>query len=268
MTLAWLGALAIGLSLGLLGSGGSILTVPVLVYLVGQEEKVAIGGSLLVVGAIAAVGGAQYALRRLVDWRTVLWFGLPGMVGTYGGAALARYVSGTLQLAVFALVMLTAAVSMLRRSPAQRSEGGGEPAAATATAGEGGHKRSRALVAVDGVAVGVLTGFVGVGGGFLIVPALTVLGGLPMPLAIGTSLVIIALKSFTGFAKYVEVLASVGLDLDWPVLLTLTAVGIVGSFAGRRLGRRMSEERLRRVFGLFLIVVGAWILWQSVPELL
>ncbi len=264
--LAWLGALAIGLSLGLLGSGGSILTVPVLVYLVGQEEKVAIGGSLFVVGAIAAVGGAQFALRRLVDWRTVLWFGLPGMAGTYGGAALAKYVSGTLQLTAFAVVMLVAAVSMLRRPSAKRAERGGEPAAATAKAEEG--RRRRSSQALEGIAVGVLTGFVGVGGGFLIVPALTVLGGLPMPLAIGTSLVIIALKSFTGFAKYLEVLTSLGLELDWPVLATLTGVGMAGSFAGRLLGRRMSEERLRRVFGLFLVVVGGWILWQSVPELL
>lgn len=266
MLLAWLGALAIGLSLGLLGSGGSILTVPVLVYLIGQDEKVAIGGSLFVVGAIAAVGGLQYALRRLVDWRSVLWFGLPGMAGTYGGAALAEYVSGTLQLAVFALVMLAAAVSMLRRSPAKPAEGGGEPAAATAQANDG--RRRRSSQALDGIGVGVLTGFVGVGGGFLIVPALTVLGGLSMTLAVGTSLVIIALKSFTGFAKYLEVLASVGLTLDWPVLGTLTGVGIAGSFAGRWLGRRISEERLRRLFGLFLVVVGGWILWQSVPELL
>lgn len=266
MTLAWLGALAIGLSLGLLGSGGSILTVPVLVYLVGQDEKVAIGGSLFVVGAIAAVGGLQYAFRRLVDWRSVLWFGLPGMAGTYGGAALAEYVSGTLQLTAFALVMLAAAVSMLRRPSAKREEGGGEPAAATAKPEEGGRRRSSQ--ALDGLAVGVVTGFVGVGGGFLIVPALTVLGGLPMPLAIGTSLVIIALKSFTGFAKYLEVLASVGLELDWPVLGMLTGVGIAGSFAGRRLGRRMSDERLRRLFGLFLVVVGGWILWRSAPELL
>lgn len=265
MTLAWLGALAIGLSLGLLGSGGSILTVPVLVYLVGQDEKVAIGGSLFVVGAIAAAGGLQYALRRLVDWRSVLWFGLPGMAGTYGGAALARYVSGTLQLAAFALVMLVAAVSMLRAPSAKRNEGDGGP---TAPVKEKEGPRRRSSQALDGLAVGVVTGFVGVGGGFLIVPALTVLAGLPMPLAIGTSLVIIALKSLTGFVKYLEVLAAVGLELDWPVLAMLTGVGIVGSFAGRRLGRRISEERLRRLFGLFLVVVGGWILWQSVPELL
>ena len=261
MPLAWLGALAIGLSLGLLGSGGSILTVPVLVYLVGQDEKVAIGGSLFVVGAIAAVGGAQYAWKRRIDWRSVLWFGVPGMAGTYGGAALAEHVSGTLQLAVFALVMLAAAVAMVRngRRNAEPTE---------EVENETGPPRRRWKIVLEGLAVGVLTGFVGVGGGFLIVPALTVLGGLPMSLAVGTSLVIIALKSAAGFVKYLDVLAGQDLALDWTVLLTLTAVGIAGSFAGRRLGGRMSERTLRLAFGLFLFAVGGWILWRSVPELI
>lgn len=268
MTLAWLGALAIGVSLGLLGSGGSILTVPVLVYLVGQDEKVAIGGSLFVVGAIAAVGGLQYALRRRVDWRSVLWFGVPGMAGTWGGAGLAAYVSGTLQLAVFALVMLAAAVAMMKNGESKAEKEERERAGGTANAEDVGRGRSRWKIVLDGLAVGVLTGFVGVGGGFLIVPALAVLGGLPMALAVGTSLVVIALKSAAGFVKYLDVLGSLGLELDWPVLATLTAVGIAGSFAGRWLGGRLSEHRLRRTFGLFLVVVGGWILWRSVPALL
>ncbi|MEM7588291.1 MAG: TSUP family transporter, partial [Acidobacteriota bacterium] len=109
MILAWLGALAIGLALGLLGSGGSILTVPVLIYLVGQDEKIAIAGSLCIVGAIAAAGGAQFAFRQQVSWRNVGLFGLPGMIGTYGGAWLGGQVAGIVQLAVFAVVMLLAA---------------------------------------------------------------------------------------------------------------------------------------------------------------
>lgn len=253
-TLAWLGAFAIGLSLGLLGSGGSILTVPVLLYLVGQDEKVAIGGSLFVVGSIAAAGGAQYAWKRKVDWTSVLWFGVPGMVGTYGGAALGGLVSGTLQLAVFALVMLAAAVFMLRPP---RLELQPEPPP----------DRSRWKIVLEGLSVGVLTGFVGVGGGFLIVPALVLLGGLPMGLAVGTSLVIITLKSAAGFVKYLDVLDRLGLALDWPVLATVSVLGLAGSFAGRQLGGKISDGKLRRIFAIFLLLVGGWILVQSVPDL-
>ncbi|MEO1086681.1 MAG: sulfite exporter TauE/SafE family protein, partial [Acidobacteriota bacterium] len=173
MTLAWIGALAIGLSLGALGSGGSILTVPVLVYLVGQDEKTAIAGSLFIVGAIATAGGAQFAVRRLVSWRSVVLFGLPGMAGTLAGAWLGGLVSGTVQLGVFAMVMLLAAGLMFRPPVGDTAESA---------------PRAGGRVALDGLAVGVLTGFVGVGGGFLIVPALVLLGGLSMHLAVGTSL--------------------------------------------------------------------------------
>ena len=253
MTWAWIGALAIGISLGLLGSGGSIVTVPVLVYLVGQDEKVAIAGSLFIVGTIAAAGGFQFALRRGVDWRSVLLFGLPGMIGTYGGAWLGGRVSGTLQLAVFAGVMFVAAVLMFRPPVSRRGDS---------------ERRGSWKVALDGLVVGVLTGFVGVGGGFLIVPALVLLGGLPMHLAIGTSLVIIALKSYSGFAKYLDVLAGLDLSLDWTVLLAVSAVGILGSFAGRRLGSKVPQARLRQLFAVFLVLIGVLILWQSLPELI
>ncbi len=188
MVLAWLGALSIGLSLGLLGSGGSILTVPVLVYLVGQDEKVAIAGSLAVVGTIALAGALQYLRSDQVDWRNVGWFGVPGMAGTWLGAMLAAFVPGLVQLALFAVVMLVAAVMMLR---------GGELKDTVARS-----PREVWKIALDGLAVGILTGLVGVGGGFLIVPALVLLGGLSMHRAVATSLVIIALKSYSGFIKY------------------------------------------------------------------
>ncbi|MEM1177754.1 MAG: sulfite exporter TauE/SafE family protein [Acidobacteriota bacterium] len=253
MTLAWIGALAIGLSLGLLGSGGSILTVPVLIYLVGQDEKTAIAGSLFIVGAIAAGGGLQFAVQRVVSWRSVALFGLPSMVGTYAGAWLGGLVSGTVQLAVFATVMLLAAGLMF------------QPPALDA-----GPRTARAAwkVVLDGLAVGVLTGLVGVGGGFLIVPALVLLGGLPMHLAIGTSLVIIALKSFTGFFKYLEVLERLDLSLDWNPLLVIAAVGLAGSFVGRSIGKRVSQRNLRRVFAAFLVAIGLLILGQTLPELI
>jgi uncharacterized membrane protein YfcA len=116
--------------------------------------------------------------------------------------------------------------------------------------------------------VGILTGFVGVGGGFLIVPALVLLGGLSMHLAIGTSLVIIALKSFTGLFKYLDVLAGLDLSLDWQILLIISTVGILGSFAGRAIGKRVSQDRLQRVFAIFVIVIGLLILWQTLPKIL
>jgi hypothetical protein len=253
MWLAWIGALAIGLSLGLLGSGGSIITVPVLVYLVGQPEKIAIAGSLGVVGAIALVGALQNAARGRVDWRSVAWFGLPGMVGTYAGAWLSGYVHGAVQLTVFALVMLAAAVMMFRRARY-------EPAA--------GSRRPLAKVVADGLAVGALTGFVGVGGGFLILPALVLLGGLGMHIAIGTSLAIIALNAFTGFAKHLQLLSLQGVSLDWKVLGTIALIGAAGSVAGSHFAARIPQAALRRVFAVFLVAMALFILYESGPRAL
>jgi uncharacterized membrane protein YfcA len=253
MWLAWIGALAIGLSLGLLGSGGSIITVPVLVYLVGQPEKIAIAGSLGVVGTIALVGALQNAAGGRIDWRSVAWFGLPGMAGTYVGAWLSDFVSGAVQLAVFAVVMLAAAAMMFRRSAR-------EPSTAS--------RRPLAMVVADGLAVGALTGFVGVGGGFLILPALVLLGGLGMHVAIGTSLAIIALNAFTGFAKHLHLLSVQGLSLDWKVLGTIAAIGAIGSVAGSRFSSRIPQATLRRVFGAFLVAMALFILYESGPRAL
>jgi uncharacterized membrane protein YfcA len=250
--LALFGALAIGLSLGLLGSGGSILTVPVLHYLLGQPEKLAIGGSLLVVGLVAAAAAVPYALSRQVDWRSVAWFGLPGMAGAWLGATLARWVPGSVQLALFAGVMLLAAWRMLRGRIMHRPD----------------HEPLRFAVVAGGLAVGMLSGLVGVGGGFLIVPALVLLAGVSMASAVGTSLVVIALNSFTGFGKYLGMLSRQSLELDWPVLLAVAGVGIVGSFAGHRLGRRLPQAALRRLFGWFLVVMGAFIAVDVGPRLL
>ena len=192
MMYALLGAVAIGLTLGLLGSGGSILTVPVLVYLAGQPDKVAIAESLAIVGAIAAVGALSYTRQGLVDWRAVVGFGVPGIVGTFLGAVLAAHVPGPVQLALFGVVMLAAAGAMFRGR--------------AALAGEARPSRPAWIIAALGVSVGVMTGLVGVGGGFLIVPALVLLVGLDMRLAVGTSLSIIVLNSLTGFLKYLDVL--------------------------------------------------------------
>jgi uncharacterized protein len=242
------------LSLGLLGSGGSILTVPVLVYLLDQPEKVAIAGSLAIVAGIAAAGAIPYAIQKRIDWRSVAYFAPPGMIGTYGGAWLAAYISGTLQLTLFALVMLAASWMMFRPQPV--SAGSVEP-----------QKRAYWKIAIDGLVVGVITGLVGVGGGFLIVPALVVLGGLPMQRAVGTSLVIITLKSLAGFYKYLSVLAVAGLALDWTVLAVMTGVGAVGSFAGNALAGRLPQATLKRGFAVFLVLMAIYILYRNLPTL-
>ncbi len=251
--LAWPGAVAIGVSLGLLGSGGSILTVPVLVYLVGQDERVAIAGSLFVVGTIALAGSLQYMRAKLVDWEKVLMFGVPGMIGTYMGAFIAAYISGIMQLSLFALVMLLASWMMLRPMNLDR-EGDGE--------------RHLAMIAFDGLVVGVVTGLVGVGGGFLIVPALVLLGNLSMHRAVATSLVIIALKSYSGFYKYIDVLEAEGLSLDWPTLGIVTVLGIAGSLLGGKVAGKLPQQKLKTLFGYFLIVMGLYILARSAPEVL
>ncbi len=247
------GAIAIGISLGLLGSGGSILTVPVLVYLIGQDEKVAIAGSLFIVGSIALVGSLQFLSAKLIQWRSVLVFGLPGMAGTWFGAYLAAWVPGVTQLALFAVVMLIASWLMLR--PLDLEHASKAP-------------RATWKIAVDGLVVGIITGLVGVGGGFLIVPALVLLGGLTMRQAVATSLVVIALKSFSGFIKYLDVLEQQSLSLDWSILLLVTGLGIAGSFAGSHFAKKVPQEKLKRGFGYFLILMGAYILVRSVPTAL
>lgn len=251
LILAWPGALMIGLSLGMLGSGGSILTVPVLVYLLGQEEKIAIAGSLAIVGLIASVACIPYVRDKLVNWRMVLLFGVPGMMGTYFGAWGAAFVSGATQLTVFAAVMLTAAYFMLKPKVLDTTP---QP------------PRSLVKITADGLAVGALTGFVGVGGGFLVVPALVLLGGLRMHQAVATSLVIIALKSFVGFAKYLQVLEAQQLEVDYALIALVAGIGIVGSLLGNRWGCRIPQAKLQTAFGYFLIIMGVMIFATSAPE--
>lgn len=252
--LAWPGAIAIGVSLGLLGSGGSILTVPVLVYLLGQDEKVAIAGSLFIVGTIALAGSFQYLRAKLIDWRNVGIFGVPGMAGTYLGAMLAAYVPGIVQLSLFAVVMLLASYLMLRPIKLQQNSNS--------------TPRAAWKIAIDGLLVGVMTGLVGVGGGFLIVPALVFLGGMTMHRAVATSLVIITLKSYSGFYKYMDVLDEQGLALDWNALWVVTGLGIAGSFAGASVAGRLPQATLQKWFGYFLIIMGITILARSLPEAL
>ena len=251
MYAAWLGALLVGLVLGLLGSGGSILTVPVLVYLVGEPSKLAIAESLGIVALISLVGALPFAIRGQVSWRSVGLFGGPGIVGAYLGAYVSQFMPGALQLALFAGVMLLAAVMMFR--------GGGAAGGTT--------DRAFWKVMLDGLGVGVLTGIVGVGGGFLIVPALVLLCGLSMRLAIGTSLLIIALKSISGFVKYIDVMGDAGFSIHWDLVLIFSAIGVVGSIVGGRVGAYVPQARLKRGFAVFLVIMGVVILGQNVAEM-
>ncbi len=246
---ALLGALLIGISLGLLGSGGSILTVPVLIYLVGEPEKVAIAESLGIVASISLVGAIPYAIRKEVDWKSVIFFGIPGMAGTYGGAALSQFLSGTTQLLIFAVVMILAAYMMIRDGKVVEKD---EDFSAT-----------RWVMIGEGLVVGVLTGLVGVGGGFLIIPALVIIGGLSMRIAVGTSLFIIAAKSSMGFYKYLDVLKSESLNVNWELLAVFTVVGILGSFVGGKLSRKIPQQSLKKGFGYFLVVMGLYILGSN-----
>jgi uncharacterized membrane protein YfcA len=252
MILQWIGALLVGLSLGLLGSGGSILTVPVLIYLAGEPEKVAIAESLGIVGTISLAGFIPYALKKQVHWRSVILFGLPGMAGTYGGAIIAGYVSGTFQLLLFSAVMVIAAIMMFRDK--KQTDTGG--------VSDLGHAWWK--IVLEGLIVGVLTGLVGVGGGFLIVPALVLLGGLPMGLAVGTSLLIIALKSFSGFFKYMDVLANLDLSMNWQLILVFSLIGAAGSLIGKRVGNKISNEQLKKGFAVFLILMGSYIIYMNI----
>jgi hypothetical protein len=184
-------------------------------------------------------------------------FGLFGVIGTYGGARLGVYTPVQVQLTLFALVMYAAAWKMLQpknQPVAQLAMAGGPPLSEDeAISAHMGH------IAAHGVGVGVLTGLVGVGGGFLIVPALVLLSGIPMKLAIGTSLVIVAAKSYAGFAGYVG-----AVPVDWTIMASFTAVTVAGSFVGTRIAHRFSQETLKRSFGYFLVFVASYMLLKSV----
>ena len=241
-------ALLVGLSMGLLGGGGSILTVPIFVYVLGFEAKQSIAMSLAVVGATGLVGAVRHGQIGNLNLRVALIFGPVAMVGTYVGARLSVFFSGTAQLALFAVVMLAAAVLMLRDPKVQG--GSRESVMAHPVA-------LLTLVVVEGLVVGVVTGLVGVGGGFLIVPALLVLG-LPMKEAVGTSLLVIALKSFAGFAGYLP-----QVEVDWEFIVSFTAIAIVGIWIGAHVVQFVSQKTLRRAFSVLLIVLAIAILYQN-----
>ncbi len=259
MIWAWFGAVAVGLSLGLLGSGGAILTVPILVYLVGHGEKTAIAESLAIVGAIALFGVLRAAMQRRIDWTSALLLAIPGIAGTWSGARVAQWVPGAVQLLLLAGLMLTASALMFRKPRA-----GNAPACAMKP-GERAPACGTAIIAAQGVGLGFATGLVGVGGGFLIVPVLVLLRRLPMPTAIGTSLAIISVNSATGLVAYA---GGDGLDLglDWRIVGMFIALGVAGSLVGNVLAGRIYQDTLRRMFAAFLVVMAGYIAWRQAPR--
>jgi uncharacterized membrane protein YfcA len=243
-------ALLVGVSLGLLGGGGSILTVPLLAYVAGMDAKQAIATSLLVVGTTSAVAAISHAKAGRVQWRTGLIFGVAGMAGAYGGGLLARYIPGSVLLIGFALMMIATAIAMLR---------GRKDVAPV----DSHHRIPVPKVIAEGLVVGLVTGLVGAGGGFLVVPALALLGGLPMPIAVGTSLVVIAMKSFAGFAGYLS-----SVTIDWKVAGMVTAAAVVGALVGARLTALVNPDSLRKAFGWFVLVMSSVILVEEVHPVL
>ena len=244
LALASVSALAIGLTLGLIGGGGSVLTVPVFAYLLGYPPKVAIAMSLPVVGITSLVGAVGHWRRGNVQWRTALAFGAVAMLGSLGGAFLSRLLDGRVQLAGLGVVMTLAALSMLRSAALPDTSGAAQ--------------KPLVLIAAAGIVVGMLTGLVGIGGGFLIVPALVLLGGVPMKQAIGTSLAVITMNALSGFVGYLGTVA-----LDWNVMALFAAVAAGGILAGTSLAARVSVAQLKHGFAFFLLAVAAFILYKN-----
>jgi uncharacterized membrane protein YfcA len=254
-------AIFIGLSLGIMGGGGSILTVPVLVYLLGVSPVLSTAYSLFVVGSTAVVGAAGYARKGLVSLHTAVVFLLPSLLAVFavrkvlmpaiphelfmvGGL---MFTKDLLVLVAFAVLMVGAATSMIRSQPAE--EGLANELWAT-------QKLNYPLILSIGLVVGTLTGFVGAGGGFLIIPALVLGARLPMKLAVGTSLAIIALNSLIGFAGDL----SAGTSIVWPFLLGFLAFALGGIVLGTYLARFIPGARLKPAFGWFTLAMGSFIL--------
>lgn len=258
MILGYIGALVVGITLGLLGGGGSILTVPILVYLLGTNPVLATAYSLFVVGATSLVGAIRNMSSGMVDIKIAFIFAIPAFIAVYLTRAFVVpaipeeiFTVGNFTLTkdlgimlFFAIIMLAASVSMIR--------GRKEKEIAKA------HKLNVPLIVLEGVVVGLLTGIVGAGGGFLIIPALVLFANLPMKRAVATSLLIIAAKSLIGFIGDVQNLA-----IDWSFLLIFTGLSIVGIFIGIYLNKFINGKSLKKAFGWFVLIMGIYIILKE-----
>lgn len=257
MTLVAALASIIGLLLGLLGGGGSILAVPLLVYVQHVEAKTAIAMALVMVGATSLIAMIGHARRGMVCWKTGLAFACAGALGAYGGGRLAAHIPSGALLLMFGAVMLATSWAMLRkrREPAVTGHMNGSICPA--------HMPLMAIL-LDGSLVGAITGLVGAGGGFLIVPALNLLGGLPMRAAVGTSLMVLTLNSTAALGGYIS-----HVTLDWPLTGLITAAAVIGSLLGGWLSHRLSPGSLKRVFGVFVMLIALYVLYRELtPELM
>jgi uncharacterized protein len=259
--LGYCSALLIGVTLGLIGGGGSILTVPVLVYLLGISPMLSTAYSLFVVGSTSLVGSIEYMRKGLVNYRAGIVFAIPSFLSvfltrkylvpaipdpvfTIDSFALSK---NTSIMIFFAMIMLMAAFSMLKNKKAEN------------TAELDTVQFNFPLIAMEGAVVGMLTGLVGAGGGFLIIPALVLLAKLPMKMAVGTSLLIIAAKSLIGFW------GDVGTQrIDWAFLLSFTTMSIIGIFIGTYLSKYVPAEKLKHSFGWFVLTMAVYIIWKEI----
>lgn len=257
--LGYIGAILMGMSLGLIGGGGSILTVPILVYLFSVDAVVATAYSLFIVGVTSIFGSSSHFRQGNIHWRTAIVFGIPSILSVY----LTRkflvplipqeivtiddfvVTKPIFMLLVFALLMVVASYSMIKK-PSKDKE----------TLEEDEIDYDYPLILLEGAVVGGITGFVGAGGGFLIIPALVLLAKLPMKKAVGTSLVIIGLKSLIGFTGDLHGDTAI----DWKFLLVFTAIAVVGIFIGSNLSKKVPNEKLKPAFGYFVLIMGIYII--------
>jgi uncharacterized membrane protein YfcA len=268
--LGYLAALLIGISLGLIGGGGSILTLPILTYMFHIDAKTGTAYSLFIVGIAALVGGLKMAKQGLVEYKTLVIFAIPALISVYFTRAyivpripehlftIGNYeVSGDAGIMLFfALIMLLASVSMIR---------GKNPPSETNTKIEYNYP----MILVEGVVVGLVTGIVGAGGGFLIIPALVIFAKLPMKMAVGTSLLIIAAKSLIGFiGDLSNPQIGQGNGIDWSFLVSFTLIALVGIFIGTYLSKFISGQKLKKGFGWFVLIMGIYIISERIHSLM
>jgi uncharacterized membrane protein YfcA len=262
--IGYIASIFIGISLGLIGGGGSILTVPVLVYLFGLDAEISTAYSLFIVGSTALVGGIRNASLGNVNYKTAVVFTIPAFIAVYLTRAfvvpaipseiitIGNFVL-TKDIAImifFAIVMLAASVSMIRNKRKDDTEDENRAPEFNIPA-----------IIIEGAVVGVLTGLVGAGGGFLIIPALVLFAKLPMKKAVGTSLLIIAAKSLIGFIGDVQ---RPDLIIDWTLLLTVTAIAILGIFIGIYLTKFIDGKKLKKGFGWFVLIMAVYIILRQV----
>ncbi|WP_127717076.1 sulfite exporter TauE/SafE family protein [Halobacteriovorax sp. HLS] len=236
-------ATLIGLSLGMLGGGGSILTVPILVYVLKVDPKTSIALSLGIVGLTSVFGSIGHLKQKNVDFKVALIFAPFAMIGTVVGSQMSKFLSSNTQLLFFSIVMILASFMMLKERK---------------NTSESSAEIKKSILIVIAVIVGVITGIVGVGGGFLIVPALVILGRVSMKKAVGTSLFVIFLNSTVGFISYLE-----QVSVDWKFFSLFSFFSIIGVFIGARTVQYIPQKVLKKSFAIFLITMGFFVLYKN-----